>query len=82
MHRYLAAMFLLTAGATSAQQFSVSDRLALRDNCKQDVEKLCPDLKPGGGELLACMRTQKDQLSEACSAIVAELQAKRKNEHQ
>jgi hypothetical protein len=79
MHRYLTAVFLMTAGAASAQQLSMSDRLALRDNCKQDVERLCPDVQPGSGGIAACLQEKKSQLSETCSTTITDMLAKREN---
>jgi hypothetical protein len=79
VHKYLTAIFLMTAGTASAQQMSMSDKMALRDNCKQDIQTLCPNAKPGGGEVLACVQEKKAQLSEQCSTTIAELMAKRKN---
>ncbi len=42
------------------------DMSALRSACKDDVRKLCPDVKPGGGRIKDCMAAHKDQLSPAC----------------
>ncbi len=80
MHRYIAALFLLTAaGSASAQQLSMSNRIALRDNCKEDIQRLCAGIQPGGGQLLSCVQEKKSQLSKACSETLTALQAKRKN---
>ena len=79
MHKYLTAIFLMMAGTASAQQMSMSDKMALRDNCKQDIQTLCPNAKPGGGEVLACIKEKKEQLSEQCSTTIAAIVAQRKN---
>jgi len=79
MLKYVTAILLMTAASASAQQLSMSDRLALRDNCKQDIQKLCPNIKPGGGELLACVREKQDQLSQECSATLTDMMARKKN---
>lgn len=79
MYRYLAVIFLGTAGAAAAQQLSMSDRLALRDNCKEDIKTLCPAIQPGGGKLMTCVEQNRDKLSKACATTIADLAAKRKN---
>jgi len=39
--------------------------------CRADVEKLCPDAKPGGGEIRKCLHEHKDELSDACKQAMA-----------
>ena len=39
---------------------------ALKAACGADVERLCPQVKPGGGRILQCLREQKEQLSQSC----------------
>jgi hypothetical protein len=50
------------------------DMSALRSACKDDVRKLCPDVKPGGGRIKECMAAHKDELSPTCHDAL--LQAK------
>ncbi|GGG10002.1 hypothetical protein GCM10010924_43690 [Rhizobium wenxiniae] len=76
MLKYATILLLMTAATASAQQLSMSDKLALRDNCKQDIQKLCADIKPGGGQLMACVQEKKAQLSQECAATLADLRAK------
>ena len=38
--------------------------------CKADAAKLCPDVKPGGGRIAACLREHKDAVSDACKARI------------
>ncbi|AYD02993.1 cysteine rich repeat-containing protein [Neorhizobium sp. NCHU2750] len=79
MFKYLAVAFLASASVASAQQLSMSDKLALRDNCKQDFQELCPGIAPGDGKLMACINQKKDKLSSACSSTIAGIMAKRKS---
>lgn len=43
-----------------------------RTACAADVRTLCPDVTPGGGRIMQCMKEKRDQLSEGCkSALIA-----------
>jgi hypothetical protein len=46
-----------------------------RQACKDDVQKLCSDVKPGGGRIIACLDGHKDQLSQGCSDAMAKARA-------
>jgi hypothetical protein len=34
--------------------------------CKADAEKVCKDVKPGGGRILRCLKQHEDSLSSEC----------------
>lgn len=36
--------------------------------CKEDAKKFCPDVKPGGGRIIRCMKEHEKELSEGCKA--------------
>lgn len=40
----------------------------VKEACHDDVKKLCPDVKAGGGRIKKCMIEHKEQLSEGCKA--------------
>ena len=43
----------------------------LRMQCR--VQSLCPDLEPGGGRIMNCLRAHKDELSESCLAAIGRM---------
>ena len=43
--------------------------------CKADVQKFCPDVKPGGGALRACLKEHASELSPACQARIKQAKA-------
>jgi len=40
--------------------------------CREDMERLCSDVKPGGGAKIRCLKDHEDELSDACRAQIAE----------
>ena len=51
--------------------------LAQRGNgpCRQDIEKLCPGIKPGGGAYKKCLEDHATELSPACQERVKQMKA-------
>jgi Cysteine rich repeat len=43
----------------------------VRAACEADAKKLCPDVAPGGGRILMCLKEHKDEVSEACKQAVS-----------
>lgn len=44
----------------------------VREACRADVERLCKDIKPGGGRVHECLRTHHDELSDGCKGAIKE----------
>jgi hypothetical protein len=44
---------------------------AMRANCGGDYLRLCAGMKPGGPEVKACFRRNRQNLSEGCSRAIA-----------
>jgi hypothetical protein len=36
--------------------------------CEADIKKLCPDVRPGGGRIQACLKEHVKELSPECAA--------------
>jgi hypothetical protein len=43
--------------------------------CKADREKLCADVKPGGGRIRDCMKAKMAELSPECKANIEKMKA-------
>ena len=41
--------------------------------CKADIEKFCKGIKPGGGRLWACLKSNSDRLSKECKDHIASM---------
>ena len=63
------ALLLLYCAAWAAPYARADDAAAmavLRAGCTADVQRLCANVQPGGGRILACLREHKDALSDQC----------------
>lgn len=46
---------------------------ALKTYCKADIERLCPNVEPGGGRIKACLKAQMDGVTVGCAKALKEL---------
>jgi hypothetical protein len=53
-------------------------RKAVRQACMEDVRTLCADQQPGGGRLMMCLKSHKDQVSAGCKTAFEHLRDVRK----
>jgi hypothetical protein len=53
-------------------------RQAMRQACMQDARTLCAGSEPGGGKIMMCLRSHKDQVSDGCKAAFQHLRDARK----
>lgn len=44
--------------------------------CKEDVERLCAGVRPGGGRILQCLKSHKEQMSVGCAQGLMKLKGK------
>jgi hypothetical protein len=43
----------------------------LRGACGSDFQKFCPEVQPGGGRAIACLRTHAAQLAPQCQSALS-----------
>ena len=68
-HMNRLVLLLLYCAAWAAPYARADDAAAmavLRAGCTADVQRLCANVPPGGGRILACLRQHKDALSDQC----------------
>lgn len=76
MRIFIAAFFILAAGA-SASVAHPGGGGVVREACRGDVGKLCHGTRPGDGRIRACLKSNRDRLSDGCkSAITAAIEAR------
>ena len=72
-------LLALCAGSASAQTaatLTADQAQALRTACSADVKKLCGDVQPGGGRVVQCMQTKREQATPPCQAALGALSKK------
>jgi outer membrane protein OmpA-like peptidoglycan-associated protein len=60
------ASVLLIASMAEAQQSPLPTRTEIARACASDVERFCPEVIPGQGQLKACMKAHASELSTPC----------------
>jgi hypothetical protein len=55
---------------TSTAQAASSQSSDPRTACAADIQKLCAGVAPGGGRILACLKQNKDQVSDGCKRAI------------
>jgi hypothetical protein len=74
MKRVHSPLGRLSAGAVLLAAFAFSGgALAQGASCKADLAKFCPQAKPGGGQVAACLKANMAQLSPPCKARAAQM---------
>jgi hypothetical protein len=72
----MTTLLLLISAAmpTFAQESALDAEIqALRTYCKPDIERLCPNVEPGGGRIKECLMAQKELLTVGCAQALQEL---------
>jgi|GEM_PF-3749974 len=53
------------------------NREAFKTECKSDLEKLCGDIKPGGGGKMKCLSEKQELATPSCKAVLINNKAER-----
>jgi hypothetical protein len=69
----LIGLFSLAAQAQDTPPPDSGGAKSARAACKQDAERLCQGVQPGGGRIVQCLQDHKDQLQPACASGIAKL---------
>lgn len=69
-YRTLAALVVLGGPATTLPEVAHA-QTAAQQACKGDYQRLCANVSPGGGRIIACLQNHSDKLSAACKDALA-----------
>jgi hypothetical protein len=61
---------------------AVSQAWAQERPCMADAARLCPDVEPGGGAQMTCLKQHKEELSPACKKKVVQTKIKQEERKQ
>jgi hypothetical protein len=68
------AIAALSLPAPGHAQIPTAEQRALMQTCRADARKLCADVKPGGGRVVACLSENKASLSPDCQAQIGRVE--------
>ena len=60
---------------TPAPQEMRTQAMSLAQVCRNDYERLCQDVQPGGGRILGCLSASAEKLSPACRGALPDARA-------
>lgn len=70
--RLLALAVLALPLLATAQPAAAFDEAVLT-YCKDDVQRLCAGVQPGGGRILKCLKGHKEEMSVGCAQGLAKM---------
>jgi len=77
MRTELLVICTLALSADAALAADPSPGSGPRAACRADVERLCPDVQPGGGRIAACLKKNEAQVSAACKDAIVNARQRR-----
>lgn len=64
---------LAVAGGTMFATAGQAQQQEIVKYCRPDIERLCANLKPGGGRLLKCLKSHPKEISVGCGQALQKL---------
>ena len=74
-HIAIASGLSLTALLSAAPSVLAQQAAAMK-YCKADFERLCPGVQPGGGRIIGCLKSHKEEISIGCGKALQAMKAK------
>jgi hypothetical protein len=75
--KFIASLLLFSFASIAFAADPAPGNSQIRTACKDDIQQLCQNVKPGGGRIAACLKESKDKLSDNCKAQIAKARAQR-----
>jgi Cysteine rich repeat len=70
------ASALSLAALASAESNALAQQAEAMKYCREDVARLCPGMRPGGGRIIACLKANKMEVSVGCAKALQAMKAK------
>ena len=67
------AAIVLSLSLLAAAQPAAAFDQAVIGYCKSDIQRLCPDVQPGGGRILQCLKSHKQEMTVGCAQGLAKM---------
>lgn len=77
MTRTLLLISALLAAGNALADDPPPGKLDRLSDCRADVQKLCPNVQPGGGRIVACLKQNIDSVSDACKQRLQQMRQRR-----
>lgn len=78
MRIFIVLFFIFAAGVSTSLAHPGGGGGLVREACKADAGTLCQGIRPGHGRIRACLKSNRDRVSQGCkSAIATAMQARR-----
>lgn len=77
--RMTSLLLLVSASMPIFAQGLEAEIQALKTYCKSDIERLCPNVEPGGGRIKACLKAQQNEMTVGCAKALQELKQIKKS---
>ncbi|HYA13719.1 MAG TPA: cysteine rich repeat-containing protein [Syntrophales bacterium] len=71
-------LFLVVAPAFSQDQSQTVTPQSGKGACKSDIKEFCKGIKPGGGRIWTCLKSNEDRLSQGCKDHIVLMRENRK----
>ncbi|HMK90173.1 MAG TPA: cysteine rich repeat-containing protein [Methylocystis sp.] len=72
--KIIPALLALATLLISAQAHAQEGQLI--KYCKPDIERLCAGVEPGGGRLIQCLKTHKEEMTVGCALALKKLKGR------
>ena len=82
MKRHIRIATAVVAAAAAIGGGAASLAQAQEKPCMADAARLCPEVEPGGGAQIMCLKQHKEELSPGCKKRVMQMKIKQEEQKQ
>ena len=75
MRIFIVLFFIFAAGVSTSLAHPGGGGGLVREACKADAGTLCQGIRPGHGRIRACLKSNRDRVSQGCKSAIADRHA-------